>query len=406
MPYDFSMPDYVKNALDIFEKSGFKAYLVGGCVRDQIMGKLPKDWDITTDAVPEQIMEIFPNSVPTGIKHGTVTLVFPEHKIIEATTFRIDGDYSDFRRPERVYFSKNIYDDLSRRDFTMNAIAYSLKEGMIDPFGGEADINNKIIRCVGEPEKRFSEDALRMMRAVRFSAVLDFELDPDVLQGINTLSHLLKNISAERIRDEFSKTIISENPEKVYLFKSLNLIKYFLPEMDAVPDDVLKNILSDVRKLDNSIETRLAYLLYRFTGETNAVTKRLRYDNKTCRGVKSIAACLNIAVPESEYAIRLMMADKLLKPGLLKSFKIRETVTPCSLVSQAIYKYNQIIKSNQCTDISALAVNGHDLDKEGIKDGKEKGRILKILLEEVLKDPSLNTHDKLTGIVRQMRRSG
>jgi len=401
---DFNIPNYVKYVLNGIEQSGFNAYLVGGCVRDRLMGLVPKDWDITTNALPEQIMEIFPNCVPTGLKHGTVTIVLPDKNTIEVTTFRIDGKYLDSRRPENVYFSKNLYEDLSRRDFTMNAIAWSLKEGIVDPFDGRGDIENKIIRCVGEAPKRFSEDALRMMRAIRFAAVLNFELHPDIPSAILNLHHLLKNISAERVREEFSKTLLSDNPEKIYLYKSLELTQYFLPECANIQDDDLKNILAHIHGISVSVHDRLAYLLYNFTDDISSVMNRLKYDNKTCYKVKSIAQCLKIRVPENAYEMRLMMSDKLLRNGIKDSLNIRKEVMDQEEKPSIIYAlelYDQTLKLNHCTEISMLAVNGNDLENLGIKDGKEKGRLLKKLLDATLVDPSLNIYESLVNILHR-----
>lgn len=205
-------PEYVKNCIDMLERAGFSAYAVGGAVRDSLLGLEPSDWDVTTSARPEQTLEVFRElrTIPTGIKHGTVTVLFEnggKMSPIEITTFRIDGEYRDSRHPESVMFSDRICDDLSRRDFTVNAMAYSDKCGIVDVFGGRDDLENRLIRAVGDPEKRFSEDALRILRAFRFSAQLGFEIEENTLAGASKCAHLLKNIARERVGAELKKLL-------------------------------------------------------------------------------------------------------------------------------------------------------------------------------------------------------
>ena len=393
-------PENVNNILNKLNEAGFKAYLVGGCVRDSIMNRIPKDWDITTNALPEQTMRLFPHTIPTGLKHGTVSILCPNKEIVEVTTFRIDGKYTDNRHPENVHFSTNIEDDLKRRDFTINAIAYSPLQGFIDPFNGIGDIELKVVKCVGNAEERFSEDALRMMRAVRFSATLDFMIESKTKCAILKLSSLIKNISVERIREEFIKTILSENPEIVYLYKELKLSDSFLPEINK---EDLKNILADISFLENNFAPRMAFLLFKCSGEITEIAQKLKFDNKTTSQITSIIDCLSIDLPETPYETRKIMADKHLNIGFKTSLDIRKALSPNKHIQKIINEYNLSKNSGHCTNLRALAINGNQLDSLGITQGKEKGSILDQLLDMVLKDPDLNIYETLVEIVQRLR---
>lgn len=223
-----NIPIQVRNIIETLENAGFEAFIVGGCVRDYLLGKTPKDWDITTSALPNETKSLFPHTYDTGIQHGTITIVIDKNNY-EVTTYRIDGSYSDFRHPTEVIFTKKIDEDLSRRDFTMNAIAYNEKAGFCDPFCGREDISRKLIKGVGDPDKRFNEDALRMLRGVRFSAQLNFKIEEETFKSIKKNSALIKNISVERIREEFTKLLMSLNPEKIIELKETGLLEGFLP---------------------------------------------------------------------------------------------------------------------------------------------------------------------------------
>lgn len=220
--------DYIINELI---KNGFEAYAVGGCVRDSILGKEPEDWDITTSAKPEEVKNIFKRTIDTGILHGTVTVML-EKEGYEVTTYRIDGEYEDNRHPKEVEFTSNLVEDLKRRDFTINAMAYNTQNGMVDIFGGLKDIEKGIIRCVGSARDRFDEDALRILRAIRFSAQLGFEIEEETLEGIKEKKENLKNISAERIRVELNKLLLSDYPEKLFIAYRTGITKVILPEFD------------------------------------------------------------------------------------------------------------------------------------------------------------------------------
>lgn len=255
---DINYPKSVLKIFEIFKKYGYEAYAVGGCVRDSIMGKSPADWDITTSASPENILKIFERegirTLPTGLKHGTVSVLL-DGEVFECTTFRIDGDYKDSRHPESVIFTDKLELDLSRRDFTVNAMAASVERGVRDFFGGKDDIKNKIIRCVGNPHLRFSEDALRIIRGVRFATVLNFEIEAETLYAIKGLSHTLSKISAERKTVEFSKILCSEHADRgLKLLFETGVINQLLPDAKAAP--------YNMTVLDGEPSLRLATLMY------------------------------------------------------------------------------------------------------------------------------------------------
>jgi tRNA nucleotidyltransferase/poly(A) polymerase len=266
---DLEIPEQVKYILETLNDAGFEAYIVGGCVRDQLIGKMPEDWDITTSATPAQIKLLFNNTADTGIRHGTVSVLFPygcgqvsekdkacNYKKYEITTFRADGAYEDARRPSEVKFLKSLPGDLARRDFTINAMAWHPETGLIDPFKGADDIRAKIIRTVGKAEERFGEDALRMLRAVRFAARLGFTLHEHVLAGMAQNAALILNISQERIRDELTGILMSHKPEMLSILMSTGILHYILPESAVKREDGVKFVIralkyEKVAKIEN-----------------------------------------------------------------------------------------------------------------------------------------------------------
>ena len=228
--FKIDLPEDVSFIINTIEKNGHQAYAVGGCVRDTIMGVTPNDWDITTNALPEEVKSYFTKTIDTGIQHGTVTVMLHSTGY-EVTTYRIDGDYLDGRHPSSVEFSDRLTDDLCRRDFTINAMAYNERTGLVDEYGGIDDINNKVIRCVGRPEERFTEDALRMMRAIRFSAQLGFTIEDNTYKAIEKLSANIQKVSMERVCVELKKTLMSDNPDFCRLYGTTNLFKDILPQL-------------------------------------------------------------------------------------------------------------------------------------------------------------------------------
>ena len=231
--FKIDIPDSVKLIIDVLEKNGYEAFAVGGCVRDTILNRKPQDWDITTSALPNQVKELFNRTIDTGIEHGTVTVMM-KRVGYEVTTYRIDGEYNDSRHPDSVEFTVNLIEDLKRRDFTINAMAYNPNVGLVDAFGGIDDIKHKVIRCVGLAEERFTEDALRILRAVRFSAQLGFDIEEDTMLAIKKLASTLEKISAERIHVELEKLILSSHPDKLITAYNAGITRIVLPEFDRI----------------------------------------------------------------------------------------------------------------------------------------------------------------------------
>ena len=393
-----NIPKQVVYIIEELEKNGFEGFIVGGCVRDYILGFLPKDFDITTDALPQDIKNIFDYTIDTGIEHGTVTVVL-DRQNFEVTTYRIDGEYKDNRRPENVTFSKKIEEDLSRRDFTMNAIAYSIKRGFVDPFCGIDDIKNKLIKGVGDADTRFKEDALRMMRGVRFSAQLGFDIEDETFLAIKTNAKLIENISIERTRDEFLKLIKSDYIEKLNLLEETKLYKYFIPEIEPIFKNYKKNIFI-LKKLSKDL--RLTFLLSHLDEKIGEeVLKRIKLDNKTIKETKTIIQYFNYNFVDNRVETRKLMS--IIEPNLFK--KILEIKFCISLIENDLIKckkYDNIfdeidetIRKNHCFSLKTLAIKGNDLKQIGITDGKKIGDCLKLALNIVLEQPDKNKKDWL-----------
>ena len=393
-----NIPKQVVYIIEQLEKNGFEGFIVGGCVRDYILGFLPKDFDITTDALPQDIKNIFDYTIDTGIEHGTVTVVL-DRQNFEVTTYRIDGEYKDNRRPENVTFSKKIEEDLSRRDFTMNAIAYSIKRGFVDPFCGIDDIKNKLIKGVGDADTRFKEDALRMMRGVRFSAQLGFDIEDETFLAIKTNAKLIENISIERTRDEFLKLIKSDYIEKLNLLEETKLYKYFIPEIEPIFKNYKKNIFI-LKKLSKDL--RLTFLLSHLDEKIGEeVLKRIKLDNKTIKETKTIIQYFNYNFVDNRVETRKLMS--IIEPDLFK--KILEIKFCISLIENDLIKckkYDNIfdeidetIRKNHCFSLKTLAIKGNDLKQIGITDGKKIGDCLKLALNIVLEQPDKNEKDWL-----------
>lgn len=437
-----NMPLGVHVILNKLNQNGYEAYIVGGCVRDAILEKVPEDWDITTSALPMEVKKLFPKTYDTGIQHGTITvLIDKEH--YEVTTYRIDGIYEDNRRPKEVTFTNNIALDLQRRDFNMNAIAYHPKEGIIDPYDGIGDINNKIIRCVGDPKQRFDEDALRMLRAIRFSAKLNFPIDMLTKNAIYEKSELIKNVSVERICQELTKLLLSDYPEKIIQLKDLNLMEYILPEFEKCIDveqkhpyhsyTVSEHIIKSVKSVESDLVLRWTMLLHdigkpncktvdelgitHFYGHVEdsmdiayKVLKRMKFDNNTIRDVTKLVEFHDYNL-ESDYVSIRQAVNKISDRLFLKLLKVKEADIKAQnpdLMEERISEINTIRKSyfdikekQQCVDLKGLKINGFDLKELGINEGKLVGEILKKLLEQVLVDPNLNNKQVLVELAKK-----
>lgn len=382
------LPKNVKYILNELYKKGYEGYIVGGCVRDHLMGKEPHDYDITTSALPEEVKEIFPHTVDTGIKHGTVTVIIDKTGY-EITTYRIDGEYKDNRHPEEVIFTDRLSGDLSRRDFTINAIAYNDVKGYVDLFGGIEDIERKIIRGVGEPAKRFQEDALRMMRAVRFSAQLDFSIEENTLNALKDNADLIKNISIERIREEFFKIILSEHNERLEILINSGMTEHFLPEILNKKIDCGK-----INVLSCDIVVRLAYI---FAGigwnSVKKIMKRLRTDNKSMADVTLISKYIDYEITDL-YSMRKLVS--LTGENIKRVIEVMCSVKNCD--SEIYFNMLNEVK-NDCCSLKDLAVSGNDIIETGIR-GQLVGEALNKALDYVMREPCNNKKDILLDYIK------
>lgn len=378
------LPENVKKIIAQLNKNSYEGYIVGGCVRDYIMGIPPHDYDITTSALPQQVKAIFPHTVDTGIEHGTVTIVMDKTGY-EVTTYRIDGEYEDNRHPKEVTFTSKLEGDLSRRDFTVNAIAYNDTDGFVDMFGGIEDIKNKIIRGVGDPDKRFKEDALRMMRALRFSAQLDFVIEEKTFDAIKKNAELIKNISMERIREEFFKLVLSDNNERLELLKQSGMTKYFCPELSEILDSADMVFFKYINSLPKDIASRLAYI---FMGrDIKNILKNFRTDNKTISKTVVLEKYYNYDITD-EYSMAKLI-----------SLAGEHTKDLLMLKKADITLFNQIIKKDYCCSLKDLAIKGEDVVKLGYK-GKEIGQVLNKALDYVLRNPDKNNREELINMLK------
>ncbi|MEI6602640.1 MAG: CCA tRNA nucleotidyltransferase [Clostridia bacterium] len=390
------------------QNAGFKAYFVGGWVRDFLMNRDPKDFDVATSARPEDVKRLFKKTFDTGIQHGTVKVLGAQSLAVEVTTFRTDGAYSDKRRPDSVTFSDDLTADLSRRDFTINAMAWNPTEGLLDPFGGRADIESGTIRTVGDPALRFQEDALRMLRAVRFSAVLDFAIEPTTANAIKTLAPSLTHISAERIRDELSKLLLSHNPEQIMLLHTLGMREFILPDVvNGATCAVLaatKNIFASEMEFPVLV-LRLAILLCELGSPeaARAVLRDLRFDNKTIHAVTQLILFHEMALPKNELMLR--KALHLMELTTYELFLVLKYVQKaCSRADFAMQHVllEKVVEEEQCYSLAQLAVNGADLIQLGFS-GPSIGTTLDALLDAVIAKPSLNTKGKLLKMATDLK---
>jgi len=433
-----AIPEKAKYIIDTIMEAGYEAYVVGGCVRDSILGRNPEDWDITTSAKPEQVKQLFRRTIDTGIQHGTVTVMLDKEGF-EVTTYRIDGKYEDSRHPKEVTFTPNLEEDLKRRDFTINAMAYNEKEGLIDIFGGMEDIRQKTIRCVGDAGERFREDALRIMRAVRFSAQLGYTIEENTKKAIALLAPNLQNISAERIQVELVKLLVSPHPDYIRIAYETGVTKVILPEFDTMMNtpqnhphhkyNVGEHTLHSLEYVEPDKALRLGMLFHdigkpatatvdengisHFKGHpalgeemTKQILRRLKFDNDTIykvsklvrfhdygNGVEPDMRMVRRAVHKiGEDIFPLLLpvryADVMAQSDYLRQEKLDTLANWKKL-------YNEIVEQKQCVSLKTLAVTGSDLIAIGMKPGKEIGVVLQALLETVLENPEHNTREYL-----------
>lgn len=435
-------PISVMKIIETLEQAGFEAYAVGGCVRDSLLGRNPSDWDITTSARPEQVKALFSHTIDTGIRHGTVTVML-EHVGYEVTTYRIDGEYEDSRHPKEVIFTPLLTEDLKRRDFTINAMAWNPRAGIIDEFGGMKDLDEGIIRCVGSPEERFSEDALRMMRAVRFSAQLGYEIEPATKDAIRKLAPNLTHVSAERIQVELVKLVESMHPDYLRVAYETGITRVVLPEFDLCMETeqhnphhcytVGEHMLHSMLAVSSNRYLRLAMLLHdiakpekkktdeqgidHFHGHQEAseemakvILRRLKFDNETIRIVSRLIGFHDYRFPAERRSVRraVWKVGEDLFPMLLQ---VKEADT----MAQSLYEreeklewiakveklYREILKDRECLSLKDLAVTGRDLIRAGCAPGPELGRILNEMLQDVLEHPEHNNQEYLLQSIRQ-----
>lgn len=447
------LPLKVKLIIEKLQLAGYEAYAVGGCVRDSLLNRSPKDWDITTSANPYQVKELFDRTIDTGIQHGTVTVMFGKEGF-EVTTYRVDGEYEDNRHPKQVTFTNQLLEDLRRRDFTINAMAYSSRDGLIDAFSGLLDLEEKIVRCVGSARERFDEDALRILRAIRFSAQLNFSIEADTFAAIKEKAGKLQNISAERIREELNKLLLSDYPRRLIIAFDSGITKVVLPEFDqmilteqenhhhiySVGIHCLEALSYFVDQypleVDNRDEifTKKEQLVIRWTlllhdvgkpktktigkdGEghfyghaalgasmAKEILKRLRFDNETIDLVYKL-----IYYHDYRYQADATHMRKAMNKIGAENMELLFTVQMADVMAQnpsyqkekleklelAKKLYDQIIDQKDCVSLKTLAVNGKDLIQAGFRPGKEIGVTLNALLNLVLEHPEYNTKEQL-----------
>lgn len=442
------IPDKAAHIISTLEENGYEAYAVGGCVRDACLGRIPKDWDITTSADPAHVKQLFYRTIDTGIEHGTVTVMLGREGF-EVTTYRIDGDYEDGRHPKQVAYTKNLEEDLKRRDFTINAMAYSPERGLIDIFDGAGDLESKIIRCVGKPGDRFQEDGLRMLRAVRFSGQLGFHIEGETLQAICSQAESINRISAERIREELDKLFLSPHPEYIKKAYETGLTAIVLPEFNrmmetpqnnphhiyGVGDHTIKTMQAMQENKEKVSEKQYSILMWtmlfhdvgkparkqtddegidHFYGHAELgadmaeeILRRLKFDNDTIHTAARLIKWHDSRFKTNSAAIRRAMnrvgddiielllmvqkADALGQSLYMKSEKIDR-------ITKAAEQIEIVRKTGSCITLKDLKVNGRDLLNIGIPSGKQIGLCLGGLLSKVLDDPELNDRETLLGL--------
>ena len=434
--YKIQLPEKVSYIIRTLQKHGYEAYAVGGCVRDSILGRVPDDWDITTSATPFETKELFERTFDTGIEHGTITVLL-DRDAFEVTTYRVDGKYEDSRHPKEVTFTRCLSEDLLRRDFTINAMAYNDSEGLVDIFGGIQDLEAKTIRCVGTARERFGEDALRILRAVRFAAQLGFTIEEETRAGIRELAPTLANISAERIQVELIKMLVSPNPAMIRTAYELGITKIILPEFDRMMEteqetkhhmySVGEHTIKAMEQIRADKVLRLTMLLHdvgkpemktfdengaahfkmhdvKSAEMTKMILKRLKFDNDTLNKVHKLVQYHDYRIPATPKSVRKAM--NLIGEELFMSYL---EVQRADTMAQSLYHreeklanldgkeacYREILEKKECVSLKDLAISGSDLIAAGMAPGKQIGVILNGLLEMVIEEPSYNTKEKL-----------
>ncbi len=434
--FQIQLPEKVRYIIQTLKEHGYEAYAVGGCVRDSLLGRTPEDWDVTTSATPEDTKALFARTVDTGIEHGTVTVLL-QGESFEVTTYRIDGEYRDARHPVEVTFTRNLRDDLLRRDFTINAMAYNEEDGLVDIFGGRKDLEDGVIRCVGDARERFSEDALRILRGVRFAAQLGFRIGEETREGMRTLASSLGKISAERIQTELVKILTSPSPDLLRTAYELGVTEQFLPEFDLLmrteqetphymysvgehtlhalaqirPDKVLRltMLLHDMGKpamktTDGQGVAHFKKHAAKSEEIAREILRRLKFDNDTVHRVTRLVRYHDYRMPAQPKYVRravnrigeelfpmyleVRRADVMAQSSYLREEKLEN-------IGEVERIYREILNRGECVALKDLAVSGKDLIEAGMKPGREIGRMLESMLELVLEEPERNSKEEL-----------
>ena len=380
------LPEYVTKIIEKLQKNGYRAYAVGGCVRDLLMNKTPHDYDVATNALPETVQNLFEHTVPTGIQHGTVTVIADTP--IEVTTFRTENGYADSRRPDSVCFVDGIEADLARRDFTVNAIAYCQSEGIVDLFGGQQDINCKILRAVGEPKLRFKEDALRILRLFRFASQLGFTPEECTLNRALELSDTLEKISRERIAAELTKAVCGSFPDAL-----TPLLKCGALEFLGIKYNSSLKLFAKLKKREN---IRLAAFINICGGFSEQISKELKLSNKLRDYLKAMEYLLSLDFKPTRVFLKQALR-KTNTQAVYDYLELRFTLFGDD-ISVAYDMLNSIIQNNEPFAVSHLAISGEDIISLGIT-GKQVSNTLNMLLEKVISDASLNTKERLLDII-------
>ncbi len=429
------MPEAAEEIIARLKRRGYEAFAVGGCVRDSIMGRKPEDWDITTSALPQQVKEVFRRTIDTGIQHGTVT-VMKGGVGYEVTTYRIDGEYRDGRHPSSVSFTENLKEDLRRRDFTINAMAYSHETGLVDEFGGMEDMAARRIRCVGDPMERFTEDALRILRAIRFSAQLDFVIEEKTLEAISLIAPNLAKVSRERVQTELTKLLLSPHPEKIRQVYETGISPYVSPAFHRLCVDESRQLrpgeshhlrLDGIRingRLPKKKHVRWAvFLKDASAAEAVEVLRDLKLDNDTINRVRTLNPWINRPVEPVEIKLRQVMS--LMEPelfdDLLDIWEVLEEPETCQgngraqseicqgksqgISAERREAVRRIRQRGDCVSLKELAVSGRDLMAAGMKPGKAVGATLQYLLSQVLEDPEKNKKDVLLALAAEREKN-
>ncbi len=445
MELDITLPLPVARALSVLEASGYEGYIVGGCVRDSLLGRTPNDWDVTTNATPEEMKACFGDFrvIETGIRHGTLTVIIDGMQL-EITTYRNDGEYLDNRHPVQVTFSEKVEDDLSRRDFTVNAMAYHPQKGLVDLFDGRGDLQDKIIRCVGDATTRFEEDGLRILRAIRFASVLNFSIDADTAKAVHACRHLLSGIAAERIREEFCKLICGRGAVRI-LREYVDVVAVFLPELDRCVGfeqntkyhcyDVFEHTLQALALCESDdLITRLGILLHdigkplcytedeqggHFKGHapvgvelTRNILLRLRFDNETIRRMELLVELHDIPLSAEKKRVKRLL-QKLSDEDIARLLEIkrcdrlahapdfRELPPELAMIPKVI---DEIRAEDACLSLKTLRIKGSDLMALGVPEGKQVGALLHALLDDVIEERLPNEKNALLQAAKERMR--